>query len=328
MGEMKVSVVIPVKNGGELFGRVLEAVLNQETPWDFEVLVIDSGSRDGSPEVARSLGARVHTIDPRDFGHGRTRNLGGQLTRGEYLVYITQDAMPATRAWLRDLVEPMERDRRIAGTFGRHLPYPDCSPMTARELYEHFAGFGAEGGVFWIDDPERYQNDTRYRQFLHFFSNNNSCLRRSVWEQIPFPDVDFAEDQLWAKAAIEAGHRKAYVSTACVYHSHDFGIVETFRRAYDEARAFKRYFGYDLMPSSIRLLYLWCRLTQRDWGWVAGARLSVLNRLRWWWQVPWRIFARLIGHYVGGATGKLPTWMEMRLSRDQGLKSMEGISAK
>ncbi|GAB6067975.1 glycosyltransferase [Methylothermus subterraneus] len=320
MAAVKASVVIPVKNGGELFARVLEAVMAQETPWPFEVLVIDSGSKDSSREVARSLKAKLHTIDPDQFGHGRTRNLGGQLTRGEYLVYITQDALPAGRDWLRTLVEPLERDARIAGAFGRHLPYPDCNPITARELEVHFSGFGSAVNVFAIDDWNRYRVDVGYRQFLHFFSNNNSCIRRSVWQEIPFPDVDFAEDQLWAKAVLEAGWRKAYVPSACVFHSHDFGVLETFRRAFDESRALKKYFGYDLVPSLNVLLYQWPRFILRDWGWVVQADLSGLERWQWYAEVPVRSLARLFGFWLGG-TERLPDWVERRFSRDQALKS-------
>ena len=73
---MKASVVIPTKNPGQIFRDVLDRVLEQECPWDFEVLVIDSGSNDGTQDYARSKpGVRLHEITPEEFGHGRTRNL-------------------------------------------------------------------------------------------------------------------------------------------------------------------------------------------------------------------------------------------------------------
>ena len=70
-----VSVVIPVKDAGPLFERVLEAVRAQG---DVELLVIDSGSRDRSRELARAAGAELIEIAPEEFGHGRTRNLGAE----------------------------------------------------------------------------------------------------------------------------------------------------------------------------------------------------------------------------------------------------------
>jgi rhamnosyltransferase len=319
MAAIKASIVIPVKNGGELFAKVLTAVMAQEVPWKFEVLVIDSGSKDTSQEIARSLGARLHIIEPKEFGHGRTRNLGAQLARGDYLVYITQDALPVSRDWLFNLIEPLEGNAHIAGAFGCHLPYPGCNPVTAREIEMHFASFGTETKVFVIDDWARYQSDVRYRQFLHFFSNNNSCIRRDVLEKIPFPEVDFAEDQLWAKTVLEAGWSKAYVPSARVFHSHDFGLWETFRRSFDEAKALKKYFGYDLVPSLKVFLYQWLKFTLRDWGWVAQAHLPSREKWRWHIQVPMRSFGRLAGFWLGGREG-LPNWMERRLSRDQTLR--------
>lgn len=329
-GTVKASVVIPVKNGGALLERVLAAVTGQRAPWPYEILVIDSGSTDDSVEIVRSFDrVRLHTIDPEEFGHGRTRNLGASLTRGEYIAYLTQDALPADTNWLCELVQAMEADPDIAGAFGRHLPYPGSSPLTARELLEHFAGFGAVNTVYRIEDPQRYRQDQGYRQWLHFFSNNNACLRRSVWERIPFPDVDFAEDQLWAKAVLEAGYAKVYVPRACVYHSHDFGVVETFRRAFDEGRAFKRHFDYDLVPGVAALLRHWPRFTWRDWIWVREAGLPPLRRWFWQAQVPFRALARLAGYYAGGrSAGRLPAWVERRMSRDKTLQSMEGPCKK
>ena len=63
--------------------------------------------------------------------------------------------------------------------------------------------------MVWLDDKARYDRDEPYRQRLHFFSDNNALVRRSVWEQIPYPDVDFAEDQIWAQQIIEAGWKRA-----------------------------------------------------------------------------------------------------------------------
>ena len=93
---MRASVLIPVKNGGSLLAEVLDAVLAQQTPWPFEVLVIDSGSSDGSVEIARSRGVDVTTIPPQEFSHGGTRNLLARRSRGEFLVFLTQDAKPAS----------------------------------------------------------------------------------------------------------------------------------------------------------------------------------------------------------------------------------------
>lgn len=317
---MKASVIIPVKNGGSCFRRVLESVRSQQTPWPYEVLVIDSGSRDGSLAFAQSTGCRVHQIPAADFGHGKTRNLGGMLTRGEFLVFITHDACPVNEHWLRRLVEAAELSPDVAGAFGRHVAYPDARIVTRCELEAHFVGFGGQPVVFRNDDPGRYALDVGYRQFLHFFSNNNACLRRAVWERIPFPDVDFAEDQIWAKTVIEAGYAKAYAPDAAVFHSHDFPLIETAKRAYDESRALHRLFGYVLVPSLSRLLRDWVYLILRDGKWIACAKDPLVAKLQALAIAPWMAAARLIGRYCGAREARLPRWLANAFSRDKAMQ--------
>ena len=91
-----VSVVIPVKDAGPLFERVLDGVRSQGP---VELVVIDSGSRDRSPELARAAGAEVIEIPPEQFGHGRTRNLGAERSSGDLIAFLTQDAVPV-EGWL------------------------------------------------------------------------------------------------------------------------------------------------------------------------------------------------------------------------------------
>src|SRR5438034_9186223 len=97
------SVVIPVKDGARYLAEVLEA-LRREGPDN--ILVIDSGSTDRSVAIARAAGAGVLEIPADEFGHGRTRNLGVEHTRGEIVCFLTQDATPLP-GWLGALREAM-----------------------------------------------------------------------------------------------------------------------------------------------------------------------------------------------------------------------------
>lgn len=320
MTEIRASVLIPVKNGGALLGEVLDAVLAQQAPWPFEVIVMDSGSTDGSVDLVRARGVRCETIAPEDFSHGRTRNQLAALSGGAFLVFITQDARPASTEWLVRLVEACDAEPDVAGAFGPHRAHPDARAITRRELAEHFAGFGAEQSVVRLEDRARFAVDPGYRQWLHFFSNNNSCLRRSVWEQLPFPDVAFAEDQTWALAAVEAGYGKAYAPEAAVYHSHDFGIWETLQRNFDEARSFQRYFGYDMQRSLVRAWASAALLARRDAAWLRQA-----GQRGWGWMkkavyMAGIELARTSGQFLGTQHRRLPAWLLGMLSRDQGLQ--------
>jgi rhamnosyltransferase len=316
----RASVLIPVKNGGALLGEVLDAVLAQSTPWPFEVIVVDSGSRDGSVECARQRGVRVEVIPAAEFGHGRTRNYLASLSRGDFLVFITQDARPADAHWLRHLVEGCDSAPDVAGAFGPHRAHPGARHVTERELTEHFAGFGSVLSRVQLEDRERFDREVGYRQWLHFFSNNNSCLRRSVWEKLPFPDVMFAEDQTWMLSAIKAGYAKAFVPEAAVYHSHDFGVWETLQRNFDEASSFQRDFGYDMQRSLARALASAVLLARRDARWLRQAGVRGWSWLKHSAYMAGIELARTLGQFLGTRHQSLPAWLLRVISRDQALQ--------
>ncbi|WP_255352807.1 glycosyltransferase family 2 protein [Diaphorobacter sp. J5-51] len=316
----RASVLIPVKNGGALLGEVLDAVLAQSTPWPFEVVVVDSGSRDGSVECARQRGVRVELIPAAEFGHGRTRNYLASLSRGDFLVFITQDARPADAHWLRHLVEGCDSAPDVAGAFGPHRAHPGARHVTERELAEHFAGFGSVLSRVQLEDRERFDREVGYRQWLHFFSNNNSCLRRSVWEKLPFPDVMFAEDQTWMLSAIKAGYAKAFVPEAAVYHSHDFGVWETLQRNFDEASSFQRDFGYDMQRSLARTLASAVLLARRDARWLRQAGVRGWSWLKHSAYMAGIELARTLGQFLGTRHQSLPAWLLRVISRDQALQ--------
>lgn len=317
---MKASVIIPTKNPGVIFRSVLNAVLGQSADFPYEVLVIDSGSQDGTLEyLANVLDSRlrVHQIPPASFGHGRTRNLGVSMTSGEYAVLVTHDAMPANERWLAELVAVADSDPGIAGVFGRHIAYESADPFTKNELETHFRGFDSFQ-VVHLDDRARYVSDPGYKQVLHFFSDNNALVRRSVWNIIPYPDVDFAEDQLWAREIIEAGYKKAYARDAIVYHSHNYSLIERMQRSFDEAYAFKRLFGYILCRSLREFARSWLGITRRDIIFVRSARLYRAAPMAVV-KMPFDNFMRLLGHFLGSHGERLSKSWRLRLSWDRRL---------
>jgi rhamnosyltransferase len=223
------AVVIPVLDGARYLGELLAAVQAQGR--DVELLVVDSGSSDGSPEIARAAGAQVLEIRREDFGHGRTRNLAAEHTRAELICFLTQDATPQP-GWLDAYEEAFALADDVGAAFGPHLPRPDTSVMIARELTEVFGGFAPNGAptVFGEDGPV-------------FLSNVNACYRRDCWEQIRFDDVRYAEDQAFARAMPAHGWRRAYHPGAGVLHAHDYSPVGFMRRYFDEYRGLRETSG-------------------------------------------------------------------------------------
>ena len=262
---VSVSVVVPVKDGGPGLRACLEGVRAQG---ELELLVIDSGSRDGSQATARELADELIEIEPAEFGHGRTRNLGAARASGELICFLTQDAIPVA-GWLAAHREAFALDPRVGASFGPHLPHADTSPMIARELTEFFAGFAPNGG------PALHRAGD-----LTFLSNVNACYSRACWEELRFPELDYSEDQAFGRAMLEAGWVKVFQPAAAVRHAHDYGPVEFMKRYFDEYRGLRESSGH-VEPLALRRAAHEVRADarwMRERGWPARRRARWLGR--------------------------------------------------
>ncbi len=320
MAKHRCAVVIPTKNAMRLLPKVMAKVIGQATPWSYEIIAIDSGSRDGTKEYLRGLErVRLIEIAPQDFGHGKTRNLGIDAADADFVALLTHDAEPVDEHWLANLVAAIDQDPRIAGVFGRHIAYETASPFTKSDLDRHFEGFLKHPLVVHRDlDPARFAADEGWRQLLHFYSDNNSLIRKSVWETLPYPDVEFAEDQIWARNIIEAGYWKAYAPAATVYHSHDYDFMEQLRRAFDESRNFARYFGYRLSPDASQALIAIAKSTIQAFRQRLDERYGKVTFQDRMERTAQRI-ALVAGHCLGANHEYLPRSLSARLSLDQRL---------
>lgn len=280
---MDVSIVIPTKNGGERFKEVLKAIENQNTEYEYEIICVDSGSTDNTKDYINDSTAVLHEINSHEFGHGKTRNLGASLGTGEFIVFITQDALPYNDKWLQNFIDAMKLDDEIAGAFGKHYPYPDCNLPDKMMLFNHFANFGNETRIFCLNEENRnqYYADEGYRQYLAFFSDNNSCLRRTIWEKIPYDDVDFAEDQFWARKILEAGYKKAYCPDAAVYHSHNYDLRSYKQRYYDEFKAIYSVYHSQLSHNTSEYIKGILVTTLNECRYIRSQGISKREKIAW-----------------------------------------------
>lgn len=254
MSRPKASVIIPTLNAGPAFEETLRAVFSQKTPFDFEVLVLDSGSSDGTVGLAERLGASVHHTSSADFDHGAARDLGVSLSKGSYVALLVQDAVPLDDRWLASMVEVMEADPSVAGVYGRQVPRPDSGPL-ARVLVENAPTSSHERRVQSAEGPRPYESlPPGEQRDLALFDNVSSCLRRSVWLEIPFGRAGFGEDLRWGKRTVEAGHKLVYEPRSAVVHSHERAPVYNLRRGYAEGRLFLDLFDLAPVPNFLLLL--------------------------------------------------------------------------
>ena len=231
---MTVTVALPVLNGGALLAGVLAAVRAQELDREVELVIIDSGSTDGSRDVARAHGARVLEIPRAEFSHGGTRNRLMELSRGDHVAFLTQDSQPAGPGWLAALLGGFALADDVALVCGPYLPRPDASPMVRRELLEYFAGFGGTR----VDRGPAALGPATY------FSSANGAVARWAWERTPFRPLPYAEDQQLARDVLAQGWAKAYVPEAAVVHSHDHPPLRALRRYFDDFRALAEVHGH------------------------------------------------------------------------------------
>lgn len=317
-----VTVVIPVKNGGTRLRECLSAVFAQRTDFKFDVLCVDSGSKDDSLDVIREFRCRLLEIAPSSFGHGKTRNLAISLSQTPFIAMITQDAVPADENWLRLLIAPMREDEEVAGVFGRHLPHEGCMPSEAYMLDSHFKSFGTEVTKVKIGPgAEGWNHYKQYQSWYRFLSDNNAALRRSVWATIPYRDVEFLEDQLWATDILEAGYAKVYAPDACVRHSHNYPALTVLRRTFDETRYFREYCDpqgvVTLGSAAVRAVD---QATTEIRKLFSDPALSPRERASWMMPTIARAVCQSAGAFLGDHYELFPDPLVRTISQHHGLK--------
>lgn len=261
MSAPRVSIVIPTLNGGATLPAVLDRLAEQRVGFAFETLAIDSGSTDGSADLLRGRVDCLIHIDRRAFDHGLTRNLGVERARGELVVLMVQDAVPASSDWLAALTRPLFEDPTLAGAFSRQVPRAGASGVT-RCYHRRWLAASLEPRVSRVRDIAAFSNlSPMDRHRLCVFDNVCSCIRRAVWAQHPFRATPIAEDLEWARAVLLAGHGLAYVPDAVVEHSHERPARDEFRRTYLVHQRLRALFDLRLIPDAPSLLRAIARST-------------------------------------------------------------------
>jgi glycosyltransferase involved in cell wall biosynthesis len=298
----RVSAVIPVKDGERYLQELLDALSTEGAD---EVLVIDSGSKDRSLEIAKAAGVDLLEIDPAEFGHGRTRNLGAQRTSGELICFLTQDATPCP-GWLAAYRQAFELDAEIGAAFGPHLARPDTSPMIARELCEFFASMAPDGRPA----VQREGQST-------YLSNVNACYRRACWAEIGFREIPYSEDQAFGVDMLRAGWAKVFHPGAAVLHAHDYGSIEFMRRYFDEYRGLRESSGH-VEPFGVIATARHVRSEiGADRRWMRENGIGGLDRLRWSGRAGVHHAGRRVFSALGSRSERLPAALRGSLSLER-----------
>lgn len=219
---MDVSVIIPTLNAEHEIEDLL-AALERQSLRPMEILVVDSASDDDTvPLVKMHEGIRLLQIERCDFNHGATRDMALRATTGDFVCFLTQDALPASDAYLERLVTPMVGDPSIALVSGRQLPKAD-----ARRFEQLVRSFN------YPDSPSvRSKSDLNKCGIKTFFASDScSAYRRTAYLDCGgFEYVNTNEDMLMAARFVASGLKVAYEPGAEVYHSHNLTPSQQFAR--------------------------------------------------------------------------------------------------
>jgi len=226
------TVAILTFNGEEFLEELFDTLKSQKTKYSFEILVIDSGSKDRTLEITKNTKeARLIQIPNSEFGHGKTRNLAVNEADSKYVAFLTQDAVPSSPYWLDGLLEPFELFEKVSCVFGKQIPRPACIAPVKREVESVFQSFGDDAS---ISIQRKSELTTTFNIINTFMSDVNSAVRRDSVLEVPFQDLDYAEDQALGTDHLNHGWLKAYSPLGSVYHSHSYPLVKYFKRKVDE----------------------------------------------------------------------------------------------
>ncbi len=272
------TIMVPTFNGEEHLESLIQMVFAQKTKYSYELLIIDSGSTDKTLEIiAQYPEIRLHEIPNSEFGHGRTRNLAASMANSEFILFLTQDAVPAHENWLNGMLEPFTLNSRIAGVFGKQIPRANCPPTIKREVATVFNNFGSDLSIM-IQRRGDLIDSLNLQEASSFFSDVNSALRLDVWRKIPFRDVKYSEDMAFGEDILAAGYQKAYAPFGAVYHSNDLPLGQYFKRKFDEAYGLRMATGRTQAAPFKELVFGSLRGTIGDYLFIAKDKEYGLKR--------------------------------------------------
>jgi rhamnosyltransferase len=220
----KIACIIPTYNSKDELARLLSSLEGQSAK--FDIYIVDSSSMDGTLQLAKERVGDVTVIPSADFNHGGTRQLMVDVKQGyEYYVFLTQDAyLPDERA-IEFLIEPF-CDPEVGAVCGRQLPHLDATPLA-----KHARMFNYPEGV----QVKNMSDVPRLGIKAAFISNSFAAYRGSALEAVGgFPThVIFAEDMYAVARMLMDGWKVAYAGNACCRHSHNYTMLEEFKRYFD-----------------------------------------------------------------------------------------------
>lgn len=219
---MRYSIIIRSYNEEKHIGRLLKGIAMQTVCNDIEVILVDSGSKDQTVNIAKAGGAKIVHIAPEEFSFGRALNFGCQAATGDILVFASAHVYPVFNDWIERLAAPFQVEK-MAVVYGRQIGN-EVTKFSEEQLFKK-----------WFPAWSNYDQS-------HPFCNNANCaVRRSLWEEQPYDEtLTGLEDLDWAGKIMEKGYKIAYEAEAAIVHVHEEGYSRIRNRYRREAITLKQ----------------------------------------------------------------------------------------
>ena len=237
--KINISIVVPVKNGIDTLERLIAGIKLQTWFQHIEVVVVDSGSTDGSLEYLKQFDfVNVISIDPKTFNHGATRNLAVQDCKGDLVLMTVQDAWTEDPHLLERMASHFE-DQDVVGVVG-HQKVPHIKGMNP---HKWFRPVGTPKPKKIQFQPEEFQALSGEQQAKYCrWDNVIAMYRKQALLDMPFATTDFSEDLAWAKAALSQGYALVSDQRNRVNHYHhafpDYVLKRSFIELYSKKLIF------------------------------------------------------------------------------------------
>ena len=226
--KVKVDAVIPVYRPGKEFHELLEGLANQSHKLN-KIILMNTGEAPWKEEIEKQYpNCEIHLLKKEEFDHGGTRHEGTTYSDADYLLFLTQDAMPKNTKLVENLLKAFSWDPQIKAAYGRQLPNSECREI---EKYTRSFNYPEESKI-------KSKADLPTLGIKTFFCSNVCAMyEKAAYEKQGgfIRRTIFNEDMIYAGGLIQKDYKIAYVVDAEVIHSHNYNAVEQFHRNFDLA---------------------------------------------------------------------------------------------
>lgn len=302
-----IDVIIPVYRPDEKLEKLIEKLNAQTVKPDhiffMQTIWEDSEDRRVEAILKRAENARIIPVEKKNFDHGGTRNQGASLSEAEYMLFMTQDAVPENEYLVERMLQAFAADEKIAAAYGRQLPDEGAGMI---ESYTRRFNYPEESHIKGKGDRERLGIKT------YFCSNVCAMYKKSVYDRLGgfVTETIFNEDMIFAAAIIEGGCKIAYAADARVVHSHKYTYWQQLTRNFDMAVSQRQY----------RHIFEHVKSESEGVKLVKDTAKHLIKHGKWY-LIPDLIFQsgfKFIGYKLGLRYESLPKWLVRKLSMNKG----------